>query len=369
MGLLDKYLSGRPTYRCCEQLKPHGLPLSPGTRTEGLQKIAVLFAPGMTKRYERRRRAKRFHGDETRWEVCEAVDGQTGHRWYRWVRQSASVVLYRMAPGRGAEVPQAPCAKRHQDLVDVVLVGDRYRADTGLAKAGDARMLAFCWAHGRRDVLKAARRGPALDRGMGAWIDDSRERSRLKAARLAGGDETWRLEPQPAPLVARHRNLETPRSQRQARGEAHLHEPDLPLLKPKVLSSLHTHWDGLPVVVGRPEVAMDNKSAERRRRTPVVGRKNYDGSGSVWSAHLAARMFRGRQTVWLWGLKPPHGRSAFLHACAEKGGKSPTDLSAFLPWQMAPERREERARPVPVTLPPCAGLCQEREEPEATHTS
>jgi transposase len=172
--------------------------LLPGTRTEGLQKIAVLFALGMTKRYERRRRAKRFHGDETRWEVCEAVDGQTGHRWYRWVRQSASVVLYRMAPGRGAEVPQAPCAKRHQDLVDVVLVGDRYRADTGLAKAGDARMLAFCWAHGRRDVLKAARRGPALDRGMGAWIDDSRERSRLKAARLAGGDETWRLEPQPA---------------------------------------------------------------------------------------------------------------------------------------------------------------------------
>ena len=37
---------------------------------------------------------------------------------------------------------------------------------------------------------------------------------------------------------------------------------------------------------------MDNNTAERTLRNPVVGRKNYYGSGSVWSAHLAARMFR-----------------------------------------------------------------------------
>jgi len=30
-----------------------------------------------------------------------------------------------------------------------------------------------------------------------------------------------------------------------------------------------------------------NKTAERVLRHPVVGRKNYYGSGSVWSAHLA----------------------------------------------------------------------------------
>jgi transposase len=37
-------------------------------------------------------------------------------------------------------------------------------------------------------------------------------------------------------------------------------------------------------------VALDNNAAERVLRNPVVGRKNYDGSGSVWSAHLAAVM-------------------------------------------------------------------------------
>ena len=106
MVLLDKYLYGRPTYRLCAQLKHHGLPLSQGTLTNGLQKIAALFEPVMTKLYERQMREKRFHGDETRWEVFEEVDGKTGHRWYLWVMQSASVVFYRMAPGRGADVPK-----------------------------------------------------------------------------------------------------------------------------------------------------------------------------------------------------------------------------------------------------------------------
>ena len=27
-------------------------------------------------------REKLFHGDETRWEVFEEVEGKTGHRWY-----------------------------------------------------------------------------------------------------------------------------------------------------------------------------------------------------------------------------------------------------------------------------------------------
>jgi transposase len=367
--LLDKYLYGRPTYRLCEQLKHHGVPLSQGTLTDGLQKIAVLFEPVMIQLYERQMSEKRFHGDETRWEVFEEVDGKTGHRWYLWVMQSASVVFYRMAPGRGADVPKAHFAKLHKDLVDVVLVCDRYSAYKCLAKACDDLILAFCWAHVRRDFLKASRSWPELESWMFTWIEDIRALYRLNAARLEAWDETLRLEQQPSAFVERHRDLETHLSQMQARCEAHLQEPGLHLVKHKVLRSLHTHWDGLTVFVGRPEVAMDNNSAERILRNPVVGRKNYYGSGSVWSAHLAARMFSVLQTVLLWGLNPHHWLSAFLHACAEHGGKSPTDLSAFLPWQMAPERREEIARPGPVPLPPFAGLYQEREEPEAADTS
>jgi transposase len=366
---LDKYLYGRPTYRFCEQLKHHGLPLAQGTLTDGLQKIAVLFEPVMTKLYERQMGEKLFHGDETRWEVCEEVDGKTGHRWYLWVMQSASVVFYRMAPGRGADVPQGHFAKLHKDLVDVVLVCDRYSAYKCLAKGCDARILAYCWAPVRRDFLKAARSWPELERWMFTWVEAIRELYRLNKARLETWDETLPLDQQPLAFTEYHQALATKLSQRQAGYEAHLQEPDLHLAKTKVLSSLQNHWAGLTVFVGRPEVAMDNNTAERTLRNPVVGRKNYYGSGSVWSAYLAARMFSVLQTVLLGGLNPHHWLRAFLQACADNGGTCPTDLRTFLPWQMTPERREELARPAPVTLSPLTNQAQEGNAMEVVDTS
>jgi hypothetical protein len=42
-----------------------------------------------------------------------------------------------------------------------------------------------------------------------------------------------------------------------------------------------SHWDCLTVFVGHPEVPLDNNTAERAQRGPVVGRKNYYGSGAV----------------------------------------------------------------------------------------
>jgi len=116
-------------------------------------------------------------------------------------------------------------------------------------------------------------------------------------------------------------------------------------------------------------LAIDNNTAERILRNPVVGRKNYYGSGSVWSAHLAASIFSVVQTILLWGLNPHHWLSAFLQACADNGGQSPTDLSSFLPWQMTAERRAELTQPAPATWTPLTSEAQELGEPEAVDTS
>jgi len=369
MVLLDKYLYGRPTHRFCQELQHHGVPLAEGTLTDGLQRIAVLFEPVIRALYARQMGEKLFHGDETRWEVFAEVEGKTGHRWYLWVTQSASVVFYRMAPGRGADVPTAHVAKLRKDLVDVVLVCDRYSAYKCLAKDHDKLILAYCWAHVRRDFLKAARSWPELERWMFAWVDDIRALYCLNQARLEWWDETVPHDQQSAAFAERHCDLETHVSQMQARCEAYLLDPDLHLVQKKVLSSLHNHWDGLTVFVERPEVAMDNNTAERILRNPVVGRKNYYGSGSVWSAHLAAMMLSVVQTVLLWGLNPHHWLSAFLQACADHGGTCPPDLRAFLPWQMTPERREELTRPVPVMLSPLTAQAHEGDETVVVNTS
>jgi transposase len=221
----------------------------------------------------------------------------------------------------------------------------------------------------RRDFLKAARSWPELESWMFTWIDDIRELYRLNATRLEYWDAGLPLDQQSSAFAERHRDLETKLSQMQERCEAHLQESDLHIAKQKVLSSLHNHWDGLTVFVTRPEVAMDNNTAARILRNPVVGRKNDYGSGSVWSAHLAAMMFSVLQTMLLWGLNPHHWLSAFLQACADHGGQSPADLSSFVPWQMGAERRAELSRPLPVMVPALGGLAQKRQEPEAADTS
>jgi transposase len=151
-----------------------------------------------------------------------------------------------------------------KDLLEVVLVCDRYSAYKSLAKGCDALILAYCWAHVRRDFLKAARNWSELESWMFTWVDDIRELYRFNAARLKEWDKQLPLDQQSSAFAERQRDLETKLSQMQERCEAHLQESELHLAKQKVLSSLHNHWDGLTVFVTRPEVAMDNNTAEVR---------------------------------------------------------------------------------------------------------
>jgi len=66
----------------------------------------------------------------------------------------------------------------------------------------------------------------------------------------------------------------------------------------------------------------------------VVGRKNFYGSGSLWSGQLAATMYSPLMTAKLWGLNPRTWLQAYLQACADNGARAPADIDAFLPWTM-----------------------------------
>jgi transposase len=113
----------------------------------------------------------------------------------------------------------------------------------------------------------------------------------------------------------------------------------------KVLTSLQNHWEGLIVFVDHPEVPMDNNPAEQSIRNPACGRGVYYGSGSIWSALLAATMFSIIQTIGLWKLNVRHWLIEYLDACANNGGKAPEDNSSFLPWQMSNDRRQHLSSP------------------------
>jgi transposase len=83
-------------------------------------------------------------------------------------------------------------------------------------------MLAFCWAHVRRDFLKAARSWPELESWMFTWVDDIRELYRLNKARLKEWDEGLPLDHPSSAFAERQCALVTKLSQMQKRCEAHL---------------------------------------------------------------------------------------------------------------------------------------------------
>jgi transposase len=102
----------------------------------------------------------------------------------------------------------------------------------------------------------------------------------------------------------------------------------------KVLKSMNDHWSGLTVFVEHAWVPMDNSAAERDMRLAAVGRKNFYGSGSLWSGQLAAAMYSLLMTAKLWKLNARTWLSAFLQACADNGNRAPQDINPFLPWTM-----------------------------------
>ena len=116
----------------------------------------------------------------------------------------------------------------------------------------------------------------------------------------------------------------------------------------KICQSLLDHWPGLTLFVDNPQVPLDNNLAENTIRGPVNGRKNYYGSGSLWSAQLAAALFSLFKTLELWGINPRHWLSTYLGACADNGGQPPTDITSYLPWEMNPARRKALSRPLSV---------------------
>lgn len=105
------------------------------------------------------------------------------------------------------------------------------------------------------------------------------------------------------------------------------------------MTSWLEHWSGLTVFLDDPRIPLDNNFAERLMRNPALGRKNYYGSGAEWAGRLATMMFSILATLKLWKINPRLWFSWYLETCAAVGGKTPSDIQPFLPWNLSNERR------------------------------
>jgi transposase len=328
--LVDKYLSYRPTYRLLADLTTRDLDLSLGTVTDALRRLLPLFEPVYEALAAHSRRQPLWHGDETRWLVFATVEGKVGFRWYLWVFHAAEVVVFVLAQGRAHDVPEQYLGPQAEGI----LVVDRYQAYQAIDQVKTGLIvLAFCWAHVRRDFLTVARTWPEQEGWAVGWVERIGQVYQRNDERRAALEE-------PAKFAAADAQLRAAVTALGEQGESELADPSLHPARRRVLESLGEHWTGLTVFVEHPEVPMDNNTAERAQRGPVVGRKNYYGSGAVWAGRLAAMLFSLLQTLCLWRLNPRAWLTAYLTACAEAGGAVPEDVERFLPWNVsATDRR------------------------------
>jgi len=343
--LLDKYASYRPTERLLGQLEEYDLDLPAGTVNDGLQRIEPMLRPIYEALLARNRLGGFHQADETRWLVFVLFDGKKGYRWWLWVILGADTVIYLLDSSRSHEVPEAHFGPDASGVLEV----DRYSGYKAMAQVKSGLIvLAFCWAHVRRDFVGVGKGWEELVPWALSWLRRIRELYRLNRERLRHPLGSAPFQEQDALLRAAVEAM-------RAEAARELSDPKLRQPCRKVLESLQEHWEGLTRFVDDPRIPMDNNASERAGRGPAVARKNFYGSGSLWSGWLAAAMFSLLATLAHWKLNPRRWLTWYLESCAAAGGKAPDDIEPFLPWNLSAERR--------------AGLAMRSATPAAPNTS
>jgi transposase len=342
--LLAKYFNHQPTERLLTSWKLLGLDLAASTVNAGLERLQPLFTPIYQALQERNRLSAYQQADETRWLVFVEKEGKQGHRWWLWVFNGIDTVVYVLDPYRSHDVPEGHFSAG----VGVVLMVDRLASYKAMApvKAG-LILLAFCWAHVRRDFIGVAKGFPELKPWAIEWLKRIRQAYRCNRERVPHEEHT-------PEFAAADVQLRQVMDEMKAKAAEELADPKLRLPCRKVLVSLQEHWTGLTRFVDDARIPMDNNASERSLRGAALGRKNYYGSGAEWSGQLAMMLFSVFATLQKWNLNPRSWLRWYLDACAVAGGKAPSDVQPFLPWTMTEEQRRTMADPMRT---------QDRQEP------
>lgn len=335
--LLDKFASSRPTQRLLEQWRLLGLDLAAGTITDGLQRLSPWFGPIMEELLKRNRQSHYKQADETRWLVFVEQQGKVGFGWWLWVFNSEDTVVYLLDDSRSHRVPE----EHYPPQAGGVLMVDRYSAYKAMLQVKNGTLLlVFCWAHVRRDFVRVGKGWPESKSWALEWLRRIRDLYQWNRQRLADPAD-------PAPQASLRQAVAAMRQQL----DTELADPALRTPARKVLTSLQAHWSGLTHLVDDPRIPMDNNLSERRLRGPALGRKNYYGSGALWSGRLTATLFSILATLKLWQINPRLWLHWYLQSCAEAGSQAPTDIKPFLPWNLSQDMRAKLQLATPTQIP------------------
>ena len=344
MLLVLKFELTMPLQRILEMLSYQGLLLSKGSVTGMFETLLPLLRPVYEALRQHVQAAQHWHIDETRWLVF--LDEQR-RQWWLWVFASEGATCFVIDRTRSADALHRLLPDKGQGQI---VSSDRYAVYAGLAQLG--YLIQYCWAHLRRDFIRAARGDAALRPWANAWLRRIRTVYRLREAR----EEALRLHGiDSADYQAKDKVLRD--WVRGIRRTLTAQLPEAPNGRAlKVLLSFDERWEHYITFLDYPTLPIDNNAAERALRREVLGRKNYYGSRAEWSVLLAEALFSIYATLHQQGLNPFAWTRDFLSAVAHNGGAPLADISRFLPWGISDRDREVWRMPT-------------RERPDGAHST
>ena len=331
--IVSKYSEHLPLYRQAQVFARHGVPIERSTLADWVGRAAFHLAPIVDRMAELLKRSSKLFMDETTAPVLDPGRGKTktGYLWAlaRDDRPFGGAdppgVVFRYAPGRGGVHAEQILAG-----FNGVLQVDGYAGYNRLEKSdrqgGSPLRLAYCWSHGRREVIKAMSEAGSpigdeiLQRIAALYAIEKQIRGASPEVRRATRQE--RSEPLVADLEAFIRVQRERLSPKSNMGKA--------------LAYLANHWEGLCVYLDDGRVEMDSNPVENLIRPLTLNRKNALFAGHDEGAQNWARLASLIGTCKINGIEPFAYMKATLEALAT--GHRNADIDMLLPWNFSASR-------------------------------
>ena len=340
--LVEVYGYYRPVNRTSAWLSEQGARIAPGTLSSSIKRMTPLFLPVYNALRQHLTDSRICQGDETSWRV-QSLPGL--RKAWLWVGLNSDCVVFRVDPNRSAKA----ALKLFGALKPgTILVCDRYAAYSALVKLlGGAILLAICWVHARRDIVRCVDAHKTLQSWGDAWLDRYGKLFHLNKKRLKHYQPGRPLCEQSKAFHKVHKELTRKvnaffdlagkQLEKYSEKESDKDSGKDPRVRP--LKALIKYREGLCIFLEHPEVPMDNNGSEEILRGPSIGRKLSYGSNSQGGADFTAMMYSLFITLRRHHLDIRKWLMEWLEACAVNGRTPPEDLDPWLPWTMTPERR------------------------------
>jgi len=266
-----KFSEHMPLYRQSQVFARHGILLDRAVLADWMGTVAFHLAPLVERMSALMKLSGRLFMDETRAPVLDPGRGRTktGYLWAVLRDDRAHggadppIVVYHYAPGRSGDH-----AERILEGFDGVLQVDGYAGYHRLARperrGGAPLRLAWCWSHGRREIIAATPKAGSpvaeavLARIAMLYTIEAEIRGKEASIRQSARAERSR------PLVIELEDFLRAQAARLS-GRSEMG---------KAVAYLLNHWDGLTLFLQDGRVEMDTNLVENQIRPLTLTRKN-----------------------------------------------------------------------------------------------